>query len=240
MTDSGSPTFAIMGSGGMGGYIGAKLTQAGYKVSFVARSAHLEAMNAYGFKIEGPDEAFVIKPIRATSDPSEIGPVDIVVFCVKLWDTESAAAQCQELIGPDTAVLSMQNGVDPEPVLSDILGREHVMGAVAEVGANVVEPGFVRRFSPLAIIRFGELDQSRSARSMQFAAAIAAAGFEADQSLRKWSLVVSNLANRLISGAARPLRIAIHPYDFTYLLSSDLQTLLEMVDETLDYHDLFD
>ena len=66
------------------------------------------------------------------------------------------------------------------------------------------------------------------------------AGFEADQSLRKWSLVVSNLANRLISGGARPLRIAIHPYDFTYLLSSDLQTLLEMVDETLDYHDLFD
>ena len=180
MTDSGSPTFAIMGSGGMGGYIGAKLTQAGYRVSFVARGAHLEAMNANGFKIEGPDEAFVIKPIRATSDPSEIGPVDFVVFCVKLWDTESAAAQCQDLIGPDTAVLSMQNGVDPEPVLSDILGREHVMGAVAEVGANIVEPGFVRRFSPLAIIRFGELDQSRSARSMQFAEAIAAAGFEAD------------------------------------------------------------
>ena len=160
MTDSGSPTFAIMGSGGMGGYIGAKLTQAGYRVSFVARGAHLEAMNAHGFKIEGPDEAFVIKPIRATSDPSEIGPVDFVVFCVKLWDTESAAAQCQDLIGPDTAVLSMQNGVDPEPVLSDILGREHVMGAGAEVGANIVEPGFVRRFSPLAIIRFGELDQS--------------------------------------------------------------------------------
>ena len=137
-------------------------------------------MNANGFKIEGPDEAFVIKPIHATSDPSEIGPVDFVIFCVKLWDTESAAAQCQDLIGPDTAVLSMQNGVDPEPVLSDILGREHVMGAVAEVGANIVEPGFVRRFSPLAIIRFGELDQSRSARSMQFAEAIAAAGFEAD------------------------------------------------------------
>ena len=74
----------------------------------------------------------------------------------------------------------MQNGVYPEPVLSGILGLEHVMGAVAEVGANIVEPGFVRRFSPLAIIRFGELDQSRSARSMQFAEAIAAAGFEAD------------------------------------------------------------
>ena len=132
MTDSGSPTFAIMGSGGMGGYIGAKLTQAGYRVSFVARGTHLEAMNANGFKIEGPDEAFVIKPIRATSDPSEIGPVDFVVFCVKLWDTESAAAQCQDLIGPDTAVLSMQNGVDPEPVLSDILGREHVMGELKE------------------------------------------------------------------------------------------------------------
>ena len=80
MAESDSPTFAIMGSGGMGGYIGAKLTQAGYKVSFVARGAHLEAMNAHGFKIEGPDEGFVIKPIRATSDPGEIGPVDFVIF----------------------------------------------------------------------------------------------------------------------------------------------------------------
>jgi 2-dehydropantoate 2-reductase len=180
MVESGNPTFAIMGSGGMGGYIGAKLTQAGYQVSFIARGAHLEAMKNNGLKIEGPDEALVIDPIFATSDPRDIGPVDFVIFCVKLWDTEAAGEQCRDLIGPDTAVLSMQNGVDPEPVLSGILGREHVMGAVSEIGANIIEPGFVRRFTPFAIIRFGEFDQIRSARSIQFSEAITAAKFEAD------------------------------------------------------------
>ena len=180
MAESNSPTFAIMGSGGMGGYIGAKLTQAGYKVSFIARGAHLEAMKNNGLKIEGPDEAFVIDPIRATNDPREIGPVDFVIFCVKLWDTEAAGEQCRDLVGPDTAVLSMQNGVDPEPILSRILGCEHVMGAVSEIGANIIEPGFVRRFTSFAIIRFGELDQSRSARSIQFSEAITAAELEAD------------------------------------------------------------
>ncbi|MDP6734482.1 MAG: 2-dehydropantoate 2-reductase N-terminal domain-containing protein [Gammaproteobacteria bacterium] len=122
MAESDSPTFAIMGSGGMGGYIGAKLSQAGYRVSFIARGAHLEAMQNNGLKIEGPDETFVIDPIRATGDPKDIGPVDFVIFCVKLWDTEAAGDQCRDLIGPDTAVLSMQNGVDAEPILSGILG----------------------------------------------------------------------------------------------------------------------
>jgi len=84
------------------------------------------------------------------------------------------------LIGPDTAVLSMQNGVDAEPILSGILGSQHVMGATSEIGANIIEPGFVRRFTPFAIIRFGEFDQLRSARSIQFSEAITAAGLGAE------------------------------------------------------------
>ena len=180
MAESDSPTFAIMGSGGMGGYIGAKLSQAGYRVSFIARGAHLEAMQNNGLKIEGPDETFVIDPIQATSDPRDIGPVDFVIFCVKLWDTEAAGEQCRDLIGPNTAVLSMQNGVDAEPILSGILGSQHVMGATSEIGANIIEPGFVRRFTPFAIIRFGEFDQIRSARSIQFSEAITAAGLGAE------------------------------------------------------------
>ena len=180
MAESDSPTFAIMGSGGMGGYIGAKLSQAGYRVSFIARGAHLEAMQNNGLKIEGPDETFVIDPIQATSDPRDIGPVDFVIFCVKLWDTEAAGEQCRDLVGPDTAVLSMQNGVDAEPILSGILGSQHVMGATSEIGANIIEPGFVRRFTPFAIIRFGEFDQIRSARSIQFSEAITAAGLGAE------------------------------------------------------------
>ena len=180
MAESDSPTFAIMGSGGMGGYIGAKLSQAGYRVSFIARGAHLEAMQNNGLKIEGPDETFVIDPNQATSDPRDIGPVDFVIFCVKLWDTEAAGEQCRDLVGPNTAVLSMQNGVDAEPILSGILGSQHVMGATSEIGANIIEPGFVRRFTPFAIIRFGEFDQIRSARSIQFSDAITAAGLGAE------------------------------------------------------------
>ena len=180
MVERGGPTFAIMGSGGMGGYIGAKLSQAGYRVSFIARGAHLEAMQNNGLKIEEPDETFVIDPIRATGDPKDIGPVDFVIFCVKLWDTEAAGDQCRDLIGPDTAVLSMQNGVDAEPILSGILGSQHIMGATSEIGANIIEPGFVRRFTPFAIIRFGEFDQLRSTRSIQFSEAITAAGLGAE------------------------------------------------------------
>jgi 2-dehydropantoate 2-reductase len=169
-----------MGSGGMGGYIGAKLHQAGYEVSFVARGAHLEAMIRSGLQIEEPGEEFVIHPIKVTAVPDEIGEVDYVIFAVKLWDTETAAEQCRGLLGSETAVLSMQNGVDPEPILSNILGSSHVMGAVAEVGANIVQPGFIRRYSPQASLRFGELDQSHSPRASRFKEAVAAIGFEAD------------------------------------------------------------
>ena len=180
MAESDNPTFAIMGSGGMGGYIGAKLSHAGYQVSFVARGAHLAAMKKNGLKIEEPEAAFVIDPIRATSDPKEIGPVDFVLFCVKLWDTEAAGERCRDLVGPDTAVLSMQNGVDAEPILSGILGSQHVMGATSEIGANIIELGLVRRFTPFAAIRFGEFDQHRSKRSIQFSEAITAAGLSAE------------------------------------------------------------
>ena len=180
MAESDNPTFAIMGSGGMGGYIGAKLSHAGYQVSFVARGAHLAAMKKNGLKIEEPEAAFVIDPIQATSAPRDIDPVDFVIFCVKLWDTEAAGEQCRDLVGPNTAVLSMQNGVDAEPTLNNILGPEHVMGATSEIGANIIEPGFVRRFTPFAIIRFGEFDQIRSKRSIQFSEAITAAGLGAE------------------------------------------------------------
>ena len=144
MMESHKPTFAIMGSGGMGGYIGASLARAGYTTSFVARGAHLASIQGSGLRIEGPSEEYVLQPITVASDPKELEPVDFVIFCVKLWDTETAGALCRDLIGPETAVLSMQNGVEPEPVLSDILGRKHVMGAVAEVGANIVEPGLLQ------------------------------------------------------------------------------------------------
>ena len=107
------PSFAIMGSGGVGGYFGARLARSGFDTTFVARSAHLQAIHRSGLRIEGPDEQFTIC-VKSTDDPREVRPVDFVLFAVKLWDTESAAAACRPRIGPDTAVVYFQNGVSSE------------------------------------------------------------------------------------------------------------------------------
>lgn len=115
------PRFAIMGSGGVGGYFGGRLAQSGHETAFVARGAHLDAIKAAGLRVEDPDRSFTLT-VNATDKTEEIGPVDFVIFSVKLWDTESAVNACRPLIGPETAVLSLQNGVDSECVPADLDG----------------------------------------------------------------------------------------------------------------------
>ncbi|MCZ7596962.1 MAG: 2-dehydropantoate 2-reductase [Gammaproteobacteria bacterium] len=174
-------SFAIMGSGGVGGYFGARLARAGYPVTMIARGEHLAAMRRHGLSIEGPDESFTEK-VRATDDPADVGPVDYVLFSVKLWDTEQAARACRPLIGPDTAVVSLQNGVDSEPMVASILGAKHVMGGVAELSAVIEAPGRIRKFSPFHLARFGEMLGERSARAVRLEQCLAAAGIDADLS----------------------------------------------------------
>ncbi len=171
------PRFAIMGSGGVGGFFGAKLAAAGFPTTFVARGAHLEALRDHGLTVEAGEERRTL-PVEATDDPSSIGPVDFVLFSVKLWDTESAAEACRPLIGPDTAVLSLQNGVDSEQRIAGVLGEEHVLGGVAEISATIAEPGVIRCYSPFQRIRFGELDGRQSERCEMLDAALTAAGIE--------------------------------------------------------------
>ncbi|MEX2632207.1 MAG: 2-dehydropantoate 2-reductase [Tistlia sp.] len=173
-------SFAIMGSGGVGGFFGAKLARAGYPTVFVARGAHLAAMRDQGLRIETSEEAYSVE-VQATDDPATIGPVDFVLFSVKLWDTETAAEACRPLIGPETAVLSLQNGVDSEERIAGILGERHVLGGVAEISATIAEPGLIRCFSPFQRIRFGELDGSRSPRCEALDAALTAAAIEHSQ-----------------------------------------------------------
>lgn len=169
--------FAIMGSGGVGGFFGAKLAQAGFPTAFVARGAHLAAMREQGLTIETNDGRVTL-PVEASDDPATIGPVDFVLFSVKLWDTEAAAEACRPLIGRETAVLSLQNGVDSEERIAGVLGSDHVLGGVAEISATIAEPGTIRCFSPFQRIRFGELDGSRSERCRRLEAALAAAGID--------------------------------------------------------------
>ncbi len=152
-----NPTFAIMGSGGVGGYFGARIAQAGYPVTFIARGAHLAAIRQNGLTVEGPVDDFRVM-VEATDSPVEVGPVDCVLFCVKLWDTETAADICKPMIGTETAVISLQNGVESEDILGGIIGRPHTMGGVAEIAVSVSRPGVIHKLSPFHRIRFGEMD----------------------------------------------------------------------------------
>src|SRR3981189_998991 len=132
---------AVVGAGGGGGGFGAALAKAGAEVVFIARGAHSAAMKSEGLKVQGGRGETHLVPTRVTDDPASIGKVDIVLFCVKLWDVESAGQQIKPLIDPDTAVIPLQNGIDAAERLVPILGRDAVMGGVAQIMASIVGPG---------------------------------------------------------------------------------------------------
>ena len=171
--------FAIMGSGAVGGYFGGRLAAAGFDVVFIARGAHLAAIRARGLAIESALGDVRIDPAKATDSPAEVGPVDVVLFATKLWDTESAGAACRPLIGPRTAVISLQNGVEAEARLAAMLGPAHVMGGVAQIAAAIAAPGRIEHTGGFANIIFGEIDGRRTARAEALLAALTEAGIGA-------------------------------------------------------------
>lgn len=170
---------AVIGSGGVGGTFGAALAQAGADVTFVARGAHLAAIRERGLRIEGGRPEIVVRPAQATDDPASIGPVDLVLFCVKLWDVESAGAAIRPIVGADTAVVPLQNGIDASARLTPILGANAVMGGVAQVSAAIAEPGVIRQTGTLQRLVFGEMDGRASPRGERFLALCKQAGFDA-------------------------------------------------------------
>lgn len=172
---------AVMGAGGLGGYFGARLCLGGADVHVIARGEHLEAIRSDGLRIEGPDP-FHIARVRATHDPSEIGAVDVVMLCVKLWDTEAALQQIGPLIGPDTAIVSFQNGVLKDQILLEAYGPSRVMGGVGYIAATIDGPGVIRRTGPMQKLVFGEFDGSRSARAEALLQACLAGGIDAELS----------------------------------------------------------
>src|SRR5271170_5489151 len=158
---------AVIGAGGIGAIYGAALAKAGNEVIFVARGTHLAAMREKGLRIEGDRGETLIRPAQATDDIAAIGPVDYVLLCTKLWDVESAGAQIRPIVGPDTAVVPVQNGVDAHERLIPILGREAVMGGTAFVTGSIVAPGVVRQTGTYFQMTFGELDGRISARGQR-------------------------------------------------------------------------
>ncbi len=169
---------AVIGAGGVGGGFGAALAKAGADVTFVARGAHLAAMKSAGLKVLSPRGDTHLVPTQATDDPTGIGKVDFVLFCVKLWDVESAGQAIKPLIGPDTAVITLQNGIDAHERLIPILGDRTVMPGVAHISASITAPGVITQVGDFMRMSFGELDGSRSQRGEAFLAMCTKAGIE--------------------------------------------------------------
>jgi len=171
----------MMGSGGVGGFFGAKLAAAGADVRFVARGAHLDAMRSQGLTVEGPVPLHLPK-VQATDDPSSIGPADFVLVGVKLWDTEAAVEEIRPIVGADTCVISFQNGVLKDRSLRAAFGDSRIMGGVAYMATAIDRPGVIRQTGPLQRLLFGEFDGSSSGRGRQLLDACLKGGIGAELS----------------------------------------------------------
>jgi 2-dehydropantoate 2-reductase len=169
----------IYGTGGVGGYFGARLAESGEDVAFIARGAHLAAIRAEGLRIAMDDRELRIQPAAATDDPSEAGSVDVVLLGVKTWQVEDAARAMGPMLGPATFVLPLQNGVEAVAQLAGVLGRERVVGGLCASFSYVVAPGRIRSLGQIHSLRFGELDKRPSERTERLRAAFERAGVRA-------------------------------------------------------------
>jgi 2-dehydropantoate 2-reductase len=165
----------IMGSGGVGGYFGGLLARAGRNVTFIARGPHLEALRRRGLEVKSVAGDFQVA-VQATDNPAGLGPFDLILFCVKGYDTERAALQVRPVVGRDTAVVCLQNGVDNEDKLETILGREQVLGGVVHILSTVSAPGVISQTSGPRTLKFGELDGRTTPRTERILEVLTGAG----------------------------------------------------------------
>jgi 2-dehydropantoate 2-reductase len=155
---------AIFGTGGIGGYFGGRLSQAGEDVVFIARGDHLQAMRKNGLRVDSPKGDFVLKPVKATDDPKEVGVVDMILVGVKAWQVPEAAQAIRPMVGPKTFILPLQNGIEASSQLASVLGLEHVLGGFCGLMVFIAGPGHIRHAAVDPFIGFGELDNRPSER----------------------------------------------------------------------------
>ncbi len=168
---------AVMGSGAMGGYLGARLATGGAEVSFIARGAHLAAIREHGLKVTSPAGDMLINPATATDDPAEIGNVDLVLLAVKMYDLETVADFIRPMVGPETGVVTLQNGIDAPGVIAGLFGAERTIGGVCVINGEIAAPGVIQHNALNAVI-VGELGGGESERLTQFAAMATHGGVE--------------------------------------------------------------
>ena len=203
---------AVMAAGAVGGYFGARMAAAGHDVFFIARGANLAAMQANGLKLESVNGDLHLPKVNATDDPASVGPVDIVLFAVKLWDTEQAAQATLPLVGPHTRVITLQNGIDSVERLGAILPPDCVIGGTAAIASTIAAPGLIRNTSKFASIRFGRAGGKPDAAVQAFADAAKAAKMDAatvaDIQYELWYKFILLAAT---SGATAAMRSPVGP-----------------------------
>jgi len=170
---------AAMGAGGVGGYFGARLQQAGHDVTFFARGRHLEAIRANGLKVESPHGDALLK-VRVLEDPREAGVVDVVLFAVKLWDTEAAAEKLRPVVGPDSAIIPFQNGVESIARLRKVFPEKAVLGGSAYIATRVKAPGVIEHTGEMSRLQFGPVVPSQEEKAEAFLAACREAKINAE------------------------------------------------------------
>ena len=171
---------AVMGTGGTGGYFGGLLARAGEEVTFIARGAHLEAIRHNGLTVKSVLSGDFTLPVKATADPKDIGPVDCVLFCVKAYDNVAAADLILPLIGSETVVLSVQNGIDNERQIGEVIGPEHVVGCVSYVSSTIESPGVIAQTAGPGKIVLGEMEGGTSHRTEELQSLLQKSGITAE------------------------------------------------------------
>jgi 2-dehydropantoate 2-reductase len=155
---------AVVAAGAVGAYFGGRLVRAGEDVVFVARGANLRALRESGLRVDSVDGNFVVNPVRATDNPAEVGPVDVVLLAVKAWQAPEAIETMRPLVGPETVVVPLLNGVEAADQVAAVFGERRVAGGLCGLFGSIVEPGHSRNVLPQPFIAFGELDNTRSVR----------------------------------------------------------------------------
>lgn len=213
---------AIAGTGGLGGYYGAMLARAGHEVACIARGAHLHAIRERGLTLRSEEAGEFTVPVAASDDPREIGPVDLILFGVKSYDTEALAARLPPLMGAETLVLSLQNGVDNEERIARVVGAGVVLGGVVYRTAHVAAPGLIVEGGLSGMLRFGEMAGGVTPRVERLLATFHAAGLAAELSddIRAvlWEKFLSNVAGGSLSGLTRLPYHALSSYPATFAL----------------------
>src|SRR3954453_17243528 len=172
---------AAMGAGAVGAFFGGRMQAAGHDVAYIARRAHLDALRKDGLKIESVHGDLHLPKVNATPDPKEVGPVDVVLFAVKLWDTETAAELAKPMVGPQTRVITFQNGVDSVERLAPILGADKVVGGSAYIASVIGAPGVISHTSQFAKMVCGRIDGKPDAQLAAFVKAAKEAGIDIAQ-----------------------------------------------------------